>query len=140
MTIAQNSDYYLGLYLAVAWLGAVIVPGNTRWSLAEHEFAYADAPPHLLAVDGAFAHFAGPLTAARPIPTIFMEDGEAPEAMVPFESLIGGVAPVADREASKDDLYGIFYTGGPTGRPRAGPVRRGRAARPRRARDRTQLG
>src|SRR3546814_17437320 len=47
-----------------------------------------------------------------------MEDGVAPEAMVPFESLIGGVAPVADREASKDDLYGIFYTGGTTGRPK----------------------
>src|SRR3546814_2218933 len=116
MTIAQNSDYYLELYLAVAWLGAVIVPGNTRWSLAEYEYAYADAPPHLLAVDGAFAHFAGPLTAARPIPTIFQDDGEAPEAMVAFEQLIAGVPQVADREASKDDLYGLFYTGGMTGR------------------------
>src|SRR3546814_15030691 len=38
--------------------------------------------------------------------------------MLPFEWRSCGVAPVGDRQASKDDLYGIFYTCGTTGRPK----------------------
>ena len=30
-----NSSRYLELYLAVGWAGAVIVPLNIRWSVAE---------------------------------------------------------------------------------------------------------
>ena len=32
-----NSDRYLELYLGIAWVGAVIVPTNIRWSHAEIE-------------------------------------------------------------------------------------------------------
>lgn len=118
MAIAHNSDRYLELYLAVAWLGAVIVPGNTRWSLAEHQFALADAPPHLLAVDRAFVSHAEALIATTPRPTIFMDEGEVPDGLIAFESLIRDSEPMPDQEASGDDLYGIFYTGGTTGRPK----------------------
>jgi long-chain acyl-CoA synthetase len=31
-----NSNRYLELYLAVGWAGAVIVPLNIRWSVAEN--------------------------------------------------------------------------------------------------------
>jgi non-ribosomal peptide synthetase component F len=36
-----NSGRYLELYLAVGWAGAVIVPLNIRWSVAENRDAFA---------------------------------------------------------------------------------------------------
>src|SRR5262249_37326715 len=50
-----NQDRYLELYLAVAWLGAVIVPLNIRWSAIENEDAIRDCSPQLLVADAAFA-------------------------------------------------------------------------------------
>jgi long-chain acyl-CoA synthetase len=35
----MNSTRYLELYLAVAWAGAIIVPLNIRWSVAENRDA-----------------------------------------------------------------------------------------------------
>lgn len=118
MAIAHNSDHYLELYLAVAWLGAVIVPGNTRWSLAEHRFAVDDASPKLLAVDRAFATHAKTLAGAVACPVIFMDDEGAPDGLFPFETLIRDNMPIPDQAASGRELYGIFYTGGTTGRPK----------------------
>src|SRR6266704_703362 len=37
-----NSDRYLELYLGIAWVGAVIVPTNIRWSHAEIEDSLRD--------------------------------------------------------------------------------------------------
>jgi long-chain acyl-CoA synthetase len=38
-----NSSRYLELYLAVGWAGAVIVPLNIRWSVAENRDALQDS-------------------------------------------------------------------------------------------------
>ena len=112
-----NQDRYLELYLAVAWAGAVIVPVNTRWSLAEIEDSLRDCRPAVLVVDATFAEAS--VTLARNIGTfqlVFADEGTAPEGASEYEALIAAAAPVADAMRGAGDLAGIFYTGGTTGR------------------------
>ena len=46
-----NTSRYLELYIAAGWAGAVIVPLNIRWSVAENRHALEDSGAHLLIVD-----------------------------------------------------------------------------------------
>jgi long-chain acyl-CoA synthetase len=59
-----NSSRYLELYLAVGWAGAVIVPLNIRWSVAENRHALEDCGAHLLIVDGTFIEVGKTLASA----------------------------------------------------------------------------
>ena len=43
--LSLNQDRYIELYLGVAWVGAVIVPLNIRWSALENEDALRDSRP-----------------------------------------------------------------------------------------------
>ena len=54
LRLMLNSSRYLELYLAAGWAGAVIVPLNIRWSVAENQDALQDSGTRLLVVDNAF--------------------------------------------------------------------------------------
>jgi len=115
--LSLNSDRYLELYLAVGWAGAVIVPLNIRWSQIENEDALRDCRAKLLFVDKAFAPIGADLAKAIPgLTLIYADDGAAPTGIESYEGLIARSAPIADAMRSRDDLAGIFYTGGTTGR------------------------
>ena len=115
--IALNSDRYIELYHAVWWAGGVIVPGNTRWALAEHIYALQDSGAELLLVDKTFAGLAGPIAEACPIrATVYLDEGPAPDGMIDVEALIAATPPMADACGHDDDLAALFYTGGTTGR------------------------
>jgi long-chain acyl-CoA synthetase len=116
-----NQHRYIELYLAVAWAGGVIVPLNTRWSSEENEFAVRDCGPRAIIVDHAFSHLTSAICAdADPVTVIYADDAPNPssESMIEYEALIDGGQAIADVECSPDDLAGIFYTGGTTGRPK----------------------
>lgn len=115
-----NQDRYVELYLGVAWAGAVIVPLNIRWSALENEDALRDCTPKILFVDAAFAamgeELAKKVGATR---LVYADDGANPLAAagaLDYETLIADSAPVEDANVADDDLAGIFYTGGTTGR------------------------
>jgi long-chain acyl-CoA synthetase len=115
--LSLNSDRYLELYLAVGWTAAVIVPLNTRWSRNEIDDALRDCRASLLFVDQAFAALGEGLS--RDIPGLslgFADDGAGPNGAARYEDLICASAPAPDAMAKRDDLAGIFYTGGTTGR------------------------
>jgi long-chain acyl-CoA synthetase len=115
--IALNSDRYIEAYFAVWWAGGVIVPGNTRWALAEHVYALRDSGAEILLVDKSFAGLTGPIGEACPIrATVFLDDGPAPAGTVDVERLIATSAPMADACGQDDALAALFYTGGTTGR------------------------
>lgn len=116
--IALNSDRYIEIYYAVAWIGAVVVPGNIRWSEAEHLYGMEDSSPSLLFVDRAFCHFARPIGERYSIPIVFADDGAVPDELLSYEHLIEEHDPIEDRCGRDDDLCGIFYTGGTTGHPK----------------------
>ena len=112
-----NSSRYLELYLAVGWAGAVIVPLNIRWSVAENRDALQDCGARLLIVDNAFMEAGRVLAAAIPgLTLIHADDSEPPADIAGYESLLPAANAIPDAMAGRDDLAGIFYTGGTTGR------------------------
>jgi long-chain acyl-CoA synthetase len=116
-TIALNSDRYIEAYFAVWWAGGVIVPGNTRWALAEHIYALTDSGADILLVDASFAGLATPIReACRIRATVFLDDGPPPPGAIDVEPLIADMAPMADACGQDDGLAALFYTGGTTGR------------------------
>jgi long-chain acyl-CoA synthetase len=115
--IALNSDRYIEAYFAVWWAGGVIVPGNTRWALAEHTYALNDSGADILLVDKTFASLAAPIAEACPVrATVYLDDGPAPPGMIGVETLIADMRPMADACGQDDALAALFYTGGTTGR------------------------
>ncbi|SDN10425.1 long-chain-fatty-acid--CoA ligase [Afipia sp. GAS231] len=111
-----NSDRYLELYLGIAWAGAVIVPTNIRWSRAEIEDSLHDCRASTLVVDKAFAEMGDELARAVALKLVYADDDAGPAGALDYEQLIAASQPVADAMASREELAGIFYTGGTTGR------------------------
>ena len=112
-----NSSRYLELYLAVGWAGAVIVPLNIRWNVVENRDALQDSGARLLVIDNAFVEAGEALAAAIPRLTLLHADnGEPPGGVAGYESLLAVATAIPDAMAGRDDLAGIFYTGGTTGR------------------------
>jgi len=116
--LALNSDRYLEFYFGVAWSGAVFVPVNIRLASAEILYWLNDSGSTVLFVDAAF------LTSITDIRDrletvkhfVYLGDDEVPEGYLSFEELVEGHAPIEATQRSGDDLAGIYYTGGTTGR------------------------
>ena len=115
--LSLNSDRYLELYLAAGWSGTVVVPLNIRWSPLENEDAMRDCRAEILFVDKAFAPVGTALAKAIPdLKLVYTDDGDAPAGMANYETSIARSQPIPDAMRKGDDLAGIFYTGGTTGR------------------------
>lgn len=118
--LSLNSDRYYESYFAIPWSGAVAVPLNIRWTVQEHIYALNDSAATMLFVDDAFYSIVGEIVSGidADIRIIYMGDGNTPEGASDFEALITEARPVSDAGRGKDDLFGIFYTGGTTGFPK----------------------
>jgi long-chain acyl-CoA synthetase len=115
--LALNSDRYVETYLAAAWAGAVIVPLNIRWSLPENEDALKDCRATVLIVDKMFAAVGEKLARAMPgFRLIYADDDVGTVGGLHYEELIAQGEPIPDTMCKSEDLAGIFYTGGTTGR------------------------
>lgn len=118
--LALNSDRFVEHYYALFWLGAVAVPVNTRWSLAEILYSLDDATPSVLLFDDNFAEQAAELRDQAQSLRHFVYTGEtgAPSWAHDYERLVAGTAPVDDIRQDGDALAAIMYTGGTTGFPK----------------------
>lgn len=110
--LALNSDRYVEAYYAIAWAGCVAVPCNTRWAVAEIEHAIVDSQPVMIFVDTLFAS-QGEEFAKRGILVFGMDEAICDTSL---EQLVALGEPLPDHCGTDDDLAGIFYTGGTTGR------------------------
>ena len=116
--LALNSDFYIEVAFAIAWAGAVMVPLNTRWALAENDYVLKDSGCTALMIDDSFLHLAADLKKSCDIDTmIYISESAAPSGMVSYAQL-AAATPILDASGSYDDLLGIFYTGGTTGFPK----------------------
>jgi len=115
--LALNSDRYLELMYAMPWIGAVMVPINTRLAAPEIEYILTDSGATALFIDTAMSHhltaLEGRLPGLREV--MWMDDSPAPEGMLRFEDL-AHYETADDVGAADDELAGLFYTGGTTGR------------------------
>ena len=95
--------------LACWWLGAAVLPLNTRWSGGELAQALVDCSPRLLLVDETMA----PRMADVDIPA-----GTAPLSADVLEAHAAAAAPQQDVRAGGDALAAVLFTGGTTGAPK----------------------
>ncbi len=115
--LALNSDSYLELMYAIPWLGAAMVPLNTRLATPENEYVLNDAGACVLFVDAAMRHHAEALVGKLPAvkAMVWLDDEKAPPGMTRYEALAAS-APIPDSGAGGETLAGLFYTGGTTGK------------------------
>jgi long-chain acyl-CoA synthetase len=116
--LALNSDRYYEFYFGVSWAGAVFVPVNTRLAPAEFIHWLNDSGSQVLFVDDNFleavAGIRGSLESVRHF--VYMGEGSLPDGFLAYEDLVEGNAPAASSRRGGDDMAGLFYTGGTTGR------------------------
>jgi long-chain acyl-CoA synthetase len=115
--LALNSDRYFELMYALPWIGAVMVPLNTRLAAPEIEYILSDSGAVALFIDAAMAHHLttldGKMDGVRE--TVWLDDISSPDGMLHYEDLTA-YDMADDVGASNDDIAGLFYTGGTTGR------------------------
>lgn len=116
--LSMNSDRYLEYYLACPWMGALVVPLNFRWSAGEIIHGLNDCGAGVLFLGDGFAPHLSAIRAACPTirHVVFCGNGDLPEGCLALEALIAGSEPVADVMGGGDKPFGIFYTGGTTGK------------------------
>ena len=112
------------LWLALARLGAVMVPVNTRYTARELRYVVDDAEVEFLVVHADHAHLLGQTgdDGARLNlgPGCIATVGGAVPPYQPFETLVQGRSDRFDDAGavSQDDLLNIQYTSGTTGLPK----------------------
>ncbi|WP_186418754.1 class I adenylate-forming enzyme family protein [Bosea sp. CS1GBMeth4] len=118
-----NRILYPLLFLALAKLGAIHVPVNTRYTPREIAYVTGDSGAAALIVDPAHLETLAAVEERDRLPPAartLVPDGKARAGMVDFDALVAGAsdAPPRDPGIAPDDLMNIQYTSGTTGFPK----------------------
>ena len=100
--LAANSDVYAELYCGVPAAGRAIVPLNSRWAEPELAYALEDAGAKLLITD----QETGGLS----------DSVDQVVTLDEYDQLLSRNSPSEFADTKEDDLAGLFYTGGTTGK------------------------
>ncbi len=114
-----NCHRYFELYYACARMGAVIVPLNIRLARPEIVFILNDSESKALIVDKTFAPYATGRDTTPFVGTVIYSGDETPANMLNYEDVVSKGSHMqesVDQEMEDDDLAGLYYTGGTTGR------------------------
>lgn len=116
--LALNSARYMEAFYAIPWIGAAIVPLNTRWSFEELAYGLTDSQPDILFIDATFLPMLEGLrekwTGLKHV-VFISPTAEADDGLIAYEKLITENAPTLPHNVSGDALAVICYTGGTTG-------------------------
>ncbi|CAN5456293.1 long-chain fatty acid--CoA ligase [soil metagenome] len=117
--LALNGHRHLEYWLGVPAIGAILNDLNFRLSEEELAFIINDCGTVLLAVDDAHVDVGRSLRDHCPSLTtlVHLGPGPAPEGLESHDTLVEH-APATPVPVDADDVAGIFYTGGTTGRPK----------------------
>jgi long-chain acyl-CoA synthetase len=116
--LSLNSDRYLECLFGLSLGGFVFVPINTRLAPPEIVFWLADSGCSALIIDDTFAPVLSKVLPETPDlrQVVYIGVGAAPAGLLDYETLLANAVPFVDSIGSNNDLAGIFYTGGTTGR------------------------
>src|SRR5262249_42668780 len=117
--MANNSDAYVLLLLALARLGAIAVPVNPEFSVTEAVYIFRHAQVAAIACTSACFPTAREASRIAPrSPWLLLLDGQS-HAVANFDDLLQpSAASAAGKPAGPDDTWLIPYTSGTTGRPK----------------------
>ncbi len=115
-----NSHEYMEMTLALAKLGAILVPLNYRLAGPELEFILNDSGARILAYGAEFSHLYEAVREGIGVEQFICVGGDAKEPNQSYEALLANASdsepPLAP--TSFDDAITILYTSGTTGRPK----------------------
>ncbi|MCA8927838.1 MAG: long-chain-fatty-acid--CoA ligase [Alphaproteobacteria bacterium] len=116
--LALNSDRYYEFFFATAWAGGVFVPINIRLAPPEVQHWLNDSEAKILFIDAQFAPVLQALDGKLPHveQVVYLGDDVPPAGMHGYEAILAAADPAPDAECAYEDLAGLFYTGGTTGR------------------------
>ena len=115
--LAHNCAEYFEFSFAVPWAGGAIVPLNNRLGSAEINYILEDSGTRLLIADVHFKDvIEGFLSQLPSLERVIYFDPE--NASSDYESLISQHEPLADQQRGYEDIAGVLYTSGTTGRPK----------------------
>lgn len=111
--LADNCELYMAAFFAVPWLGAILVPFNTRLSPAElAELIDLSRPALICFDDEREGLLRAAVERARHTPLLIRMRGAADS----LETRMASAAPRQERCTDPDQPASIFFTGGTTGR------------------------
>jgi long-chain acyl-CoA synthetase len=115
--LALNSDRYLEFMFAVPWAGGVFQPINTRLAGPEVIYWLNDSEARILFIDNNFAPLLKQIKSELKFveKIVFIDDGEIPDPCIAYAEIIE-TEPIANAGRQGDDVAGLYYTGGTTGR------------------------
>ena len=123
--MSTNRLAFLGAWLALARLGAVLVAVNTRYTPREVEYLVRDSEAAYLFVEARFlpvveATTRWPDLSSRGRVIVIGEPGHPTRVGHDWQALLGsgGFAARFDEDVGPDDLVNIQYTSGTTGFPK----------------------
>lgn len=116
--LSLNCDRYLECLFGLSLGGFVFVPINTRLAPPEIVFWLTDSGCSALFIDDTFVPVLPNVLPHTQDLTRVIYIGETvpPSGFLDYEPLLAAASPFADSIGSDNDLAGIFYTGGTTGR------------------------
>lgn len=120
--LPNRIDYPL-LWLALARIGAIHVPVNTRYTAREIEYVTFDSGACALIIDRQFLETFYRMETrppALPDERVIVLDGEVRAGTYSFAALVDAASadPALDETIAPDDLMNIQYTSGTTGFPK----------------------
>ena len=105
----------IALYLACLRTGAVLLPLNPAYTLAEMEYFCGDAEPRLIVCAPGRQEHVRSIAGNAKVETLGPEGGSLAELALKS-------APGVDADRGPDDLAAILYTSGTTGRPKGAMI------------------
>ncbi|MCA1832850.1 MAG: long-chain fatty acid--CoA ligase [Actinomycetota bacterium] len=124
-TLLGNGPEYAEVLFACARLGAILVPLSQRLAPAEIEFMVDDSGATTIVYGSEYTAMVDSFRNRTGIKSSFVL-GEAAETDVGYEDALANTAPVTEpRDCAPDDVLGIFYTSGTTGRPKGAMLTHG---------------
>ena len=118
--LAANSATYMESLFVPAWMGAVAVPLNTRWSLKENLYAIKDSDASVLFFDDAFYEIAGLIKeqTIHIVHFIYMGETHCPDWASSYNDLACSGEEIASVTKGGESMAFIMYTGGTIGNPK----------------------